>query len=98
MWGTTLKKIERRYAELRPGLLLSFLARFGGGVVQEELFRLASLSMSTAAQEMYNETAELPEWLAKILAANGREWDNFYYRQSRDVLVRYSLLQRTQGD
>jgi NB-ARC domain len=98
VWDTTLEKIERRYANLRPGLLLAFLARFSDGVVQDELFRLASLSISSVTREMYDETAELPEWLAKVLAFDGKEWDDFCYRQGRKVLIRYNLLQRTQGD
>ncbi|KAL9026743.1 MAG: hypothetical protein Q9196_004638 [Gyalolechia fulgens] len=98
VWDTTLEKIERRYTDLRPGGLLAFLARFSDGVVQDELFRLASLSISSVSREMYDETAELPEWLAKVLAFDGNEWDDFHYRQGRNVLIRYNLLQRTQGD
>ncbi|KAL8909884.1 MAG: hypothetical protein Q9171_004797 [Xanthocarpia ochracea] len=98
VWDTTLEKIERRYADLRPGWLLAFLARFSDGVVQDELFRLASLSISSVTREMYDETAEFPEWLAKVLAFDGKEWDDFCYRQGRNVLIRYNLLQRTQGD
>ncbi|KAL8724128.1 MAG: hypothetical protein Q9166_008115, partial [cf. Caloplaca sp. 2 TL-2023] len=98
VWDTTLEKIERRHADLRPGLLLAFLARFSNGVVQDELFRLASLSISSVTREMYDETAELPEWLAKVLAFDGKEWDDFCYRQGRNVLIRYNLLEQTQGD
>ncbi len=97
-WDTTLEKIERRHADLRPGLLLAFLARFSDGVVQDELFRLASLRISSVTWQIYDDTIELPEWLAKILASKGNEWDDFYYRQGRNVLIRYNLLQRTQGD
>ncbi|KAI4087290.1 MAG: hypothetical protein L6R37_008337 [Teloschistes peruensis] len=98
VWDTTLEKIERRHADLRPGCLLAFLARFSDGVVQDELFRLASLSISSVTREMYDETVELPEWLTKVLAFDGKEWDDFCYRQGRNVLIRYNLLQRTQGD
>ncbi|KAF2003883.1 hypothetical protein P154DRAFT_519784 [Amniculicola lignicola CBS 123094] len=98
VWDTTLKKIEERYAGVRPGLLLALLARFRGGIVQDEVFRLASLSISTIVSKLYDGVAELPEWLNKALASDGGEWDDFYCRQSRDVLIRYSLLQRTQGD
>ncbi|KAL9579751.1 MAG: hypothetical protein Q9203_006566, partial [Teloschistes exilis] len=98
VWDTTLEKIERRHADLRPRWLLAFLARFSDGVVQDELFRLASLSISSVTREIYDETAELPQWLAKVLALDGKEWDDFYYRQGRNVLIRYNLLQRTQED
>ncbi|KAF2730806.1 hypothetical protein EJ04DRAFT_526653 [Polyplosphaeria fusca] len=97
VWDTTIKKTEQRHADLRPDLLLAFLARFGGGGVQEELLRLASLGISVTARKVCDGITELPEWLAKALTSNG-EWEDFYYRQSRDILVRYSLLQQTRGD
>ncbi|KAH7130102.1 hypothetical protein B0J11DRAFT_244108 [Dendryphion nanum] len=97
VWDTTLERIEQRHGDLRPGLLLAFLARFRGGVVQDELLRRASLSLSAVAQEMYGRTVELPNWLAKILKSNEKEWDNFHYQQGCDVLVQYSLLQRLSG-
>ena len=76
VWDTTLEKIERHHADWRPGWLLAFLARFSDGVVQDELFRLASLRISSVTQEMYDETAELPEsheWLAKVLEFDGEK-------------------------
>ncbi|KAF1922859.1 uncharacterized protein M421DRAFT_338260 [Didymella exigua CBS 183.55] len=97
VWSTTLKRIEQNHADLRPDLLLAFLARFRSGVVQDELLRLASLSLSTVAQKMYGGTAELPNWLAKILELDEKGWVDFHYRQGCDVLVQYSLLQRTPG-
>jgi tetratricopeptide (TPR) repeat protein len=97
VWSTTIKRIEERHASLRPGLLLAFLARFRGDVVLDELLRLASLGLSTAAEGLYGDTARLPEWLANILKTDGKDWIDFYYRQGCDVLVRYSLLQRTTG-
>ena len=97
VWDTTLEKIEKRHADLRPGLLLAFLARFSGGVVQDELFRLASLAISMVGEKLYDGAVELPGWLARALTADGGEWDSYYYRQSRDLLVRYSLLQRVEG-
>ncbi|KAL8759342.1 MAG: hypothetical protein Q9184_003647 [Pyrenodesmia sp. 2 TL-2023] len=75
VWDMTLEKIERHHVDLRPGWLLAFLARFSDGVVQDELFRLASPSISSVTREMYDETAELPEWLAKLLAFDGKEWN-----------------------
>ncbi|KAI4276581.1 MAG: hypothetical protein L6R38_005626 [Xanthoria sp. 2 TBL-2021] len=101
VWDTTLEKIERHHADWRPGWLLAFLARFSDGVVQDELFRLASLRISSVTREMYDETAELPEWhewLAKVLEFDGEKWHDFFYRQGRKVLIRYNLLQQSQGD
>lgn len=97
VWSTTLTRIEQRHTGLRPGFLLAFLARFHSDGVQEELLRLASLGLSTVTQELYGGTAELPNWLANILKSDGKDWVDFYYRQGCEVLVRYSLLQRTTG-
>jgi tetratricopeptide (TPR) repeat protein len=98
VWDTTLRKIESRYADVRPGLLLAFLARFNGGIIQDELFRLASLSISVIEQEMHQGTGELPDWLKTLSKADGQEWDSFYYRKAVEPLVRYSLLQRADGE
>jgi NB-ARC domain len=98
VWDTTLEKIESRHADVRPGLLLAFLARFKGGIIQDELFRLASLSISAIDQEVHHGTQELPNWLTRLVKADGQEWDSFYYRKSIEPLVRYSLLQRADGE
>jgi hypothetical protein len=100
VWDTTLTRLETRFPQLRPGLLLAFLARFGA-TVQDEVLRLASIDFELMREGLYPhpEAAPLPEWLHKALATTGKEriWDDFYYRQSRDILVRYNLLQRVEG-
>jgi hypothetical protein len=93
-----LEKIEQRYAEIRPGLLLAFLARFKGGFVQDEVFRLASLSFATIRQEIFTEKEELPTWLQKLIVVEENEWDRFEYRETLDPLVRYNLLKREEGE
>ncbi|KAJ5123879.1 uncharacterized protein N7515_007704 [Penicillium bovifimosum] len=55
VWDTTLEKIETQYPRLQPGLLLTFLACFQGNIVQDEMFRLASLGMSTVVNELGEE-------------------------------------------
>jgi tetratricopeptide (TPR) repeat protein len=103
VWDTTLTRIEETSPDLRPGLLLAFLARFDGAVIQDEVLRLASIEMNRVHEVLYPDpsTAPLPGWLTKALAlaTTGKEcaWDDFYYRKSRDILVRYNLLQRVQG-
>jgi hypothetical protein len=52
VWDTTLEKIEREYPQWQPGLLLKFLAYFQGTIVQDEMFRLASLGISTVVDEL----------------------------------------------
>ncbi|KAF2704007.1 hypothetical protein K504DRAFT_451211 [Pleomassaria siparia CBS 279.74] len=97
VWNTTLERIETRYANLRPGSVLAFLARFQGVVVQDELLRLASLGMSTVLKELYDTAVELPCWLDKALTVEEQQWDQYCYRESRRILVRYGLLQRIEG-
>ena len=98
VWDTTLKKITREHSRLQPELLLTFLAQFKGSVVQDEMFRLASLGMAEVDDAMGDEADEgLPADLRQFLPLNGGNWDSFQYRQSRDVLVRYGLLQRVDG-
>ncbi|PSN58820.1 hypothetical protein BS50DRAFT_344740, partial [Corynespora cassiicola Philippines] len=97
VWNTTLERIERTGKDRRPGMLLAFLARFRSGAVEDEVFRLASLALAAADQEVRDEEAELPPWISILLASDKNGWDDFYYRQTCDILVRYSLIQRKQG-
>ena len=98
VWDTTLEKIEKRYSKLRPDLVLAFLARFRGVVVQDELFRMASLIIPKVCEELYGRAVELPSWLNKALTTEDGEWDDYCYQESKKILVRYSLLQRTEGE
>jgi tetratricopeptide (TPR) repeat protein len=97
VWDTTLEMIETRFAHLQPGLVLAFLARFRGVIVQDELLRLASLGMSRICEALYDGAVELPSWLNKALTVENGEWDDYFYRETRRVLVKYSLLQRVDG-
>ncbi|OCK76289.1 TPR-like protein [Lepidopterella palustris CBS 459.81] len=98
VWDTTLETIERRYPEVRPGRLLAFLAHFSRGVVYDELFRLASLGFLAVHRELCRETQDLPHWLKEFIRLDQREWDSFSYREALKPLVRYSLLQRVNGE
>jgi DNA polymerase III delta prime subunit len=103
VWDTTIEKInalqrlEDSSLELPARSLLPLLARFRGAVVQDELFRLASPEMSKTCNELGVEVVELPSWLRNALAVNRKDWDDFCYERTRDRLVRYRLLQRTEG-
>ncbi|KAK4033241.1 hypothetical protein C8A01DRAFT_50136 [Parachaetomium inaequale] len=94
VWDTTLDKITKKYSNLKPDVLLTFLAHFKGSIVQDELFRLASLGMAAVDAELDDAASEgIPADLRQYVPVDDRdEWDSFRYRQSRDVLVRYSLL------
>ncbi|RYP91980.1 hypothetical protein DL770_001901 [Monosporascus sp. CRB-9-2] len=97
-WDTTLERIQHRHAKHQPDLFLGFLSRVLGRVIQEELFSLASLGIHLVNKELFNEDTWLPDWLAQLLTTNGQKWDSFYYRQSRDILARYNLMQRVDGE
>ncbi|CAG8067062.1 unnamed protein product [Penicillium nalgiovense] len=95
VWDTTLEKIEMEYTQLQPGLLLTFLAHFQGTIVQDEMFRLASLGMSAVVDE-FGEGVSTE--VRMFLPETEGKWDNFTYRHSIDVLARYSLIQRVHGE
>ncbi|KAJ5144053.1 uncharacterized protein N7515_002840 [Penicillium bovifimosum] len=95
VWDTTLDKIEREYSHLQPGLLLTLLACFQGNIVQDEMFRLASLGMSTVVKELGEGDCT---GLRMFIPESEGKWDNFIYRHSIDVLVRYGLIQLVHGD
>lgn len=97
VWDTTLEKLENDYAHLQPILLLSFLARFKGSIIQDEMFRLASLGMAAVDRQLGEEEG-LSSDTRQFLQLSGTKWDSFLYRQSRDVLLRYSLVQRVEGE
>jgi tetratricopeptide (TPR) repeat protein len=98
VWDTTLEKITKEHAGLQPEMLLTFLAQFKGSIVQDEIFRLASLGMAVVDTELEDEEIEgMPAELRQYSLLDRGEWDSFQYRQSRDVLIRYSLLQRVEG-
>jgi tetratricopeptide (TPR) repeat protein len=94
VWDTTLRKIEREYTQWHPGLLLTFLANFHGNIVQNEMFRLASHGMFAVNHELGEENFTE---LQTFIRTTESEWDDFKYRKSVDVLVRYSLIQRVHG-
>jgi tetratricopeptide (TPR) repeat protein len=98
VWDTALEKIEQRYADARPGLLLAFLARFKGGFIQDELFRLASFGFAAVKRKIFVEQGGFPDWLKKLMAVEGEEWDRFRYREALKPLVRYNLLKREEGE
>ena len=96
VWDTTLEKIEGKYPEVRSGL--AFLAYFSHGIIQDELFRLVSLGSSVFDREPGQRDRDCPDWLKQLIKLDGQEWDSFYYRKLLEPLVRYSLVQRVDGE
>ncbi|KAI4154247.1 MAG: hypothetical protein LQ340_001792 [Diploschistes diacapsis] len=95
VWDTTLSRIKASHPE--SSMFLGLIARFRGGVVQEELFRLASHGIALIKDEFLNDK-ELPLWFVELLAIQGREWEGFYYRNFCTIFFRYNLLQRVDGE
>ncbi|KAI2618459.1 hypothetical protein GGR54DRAFT_156526 [Hypoxylon sp. NC1633] len=95
VWDKTLQKITEDYPSLQPGLLLTFLAHFKGNIIQDEIFRLAAVGSDFLEDELFE---KLPTELWGLLTAENGKWDSFQYRQNWGPLVRYSLLQRVDGD
>ena len=98
VWDKTLDRIQDLEPKARPDLLLVFFARFRGSIVQDELLRLASLGLSILKERFGEENEFLPAWIEAWIELNEDQWDSFYYRTARDLLIRYSLLQRADGE
>ncbi|KAK2591961.1 hypothetical protein QQS21_010333 [Conoideocrella luteorostrata] len=97
VWNTTFEKLEKDYARFLPTVLLAFLATFKGHIIQDEIFRLASLGVAKVDRELEEEKL-LPSDIRQFLRVSSAGWDDFLYRQSRDLLVRYNLVQRVERD
>ncbi|RYP41795.1 hypothetical protein DL767_000811 [Monosporascus sp. MG133] len=93
VWDTTLQRITKD--TVQPRLLLRFLAQFKGAIIQDEMFGLAALGTPLLDDGLADEIS-IELW--RFLPVNGGKWDSFLYRQCRDLLVRYGLLQRVEGD
>ena len=98
VWETTIIHIEALYkhTNLRPALLLTFLAHFHRDTVEEDLFRLAHDGIQSARYDTCSPTLELPDWLNQLIG-EGEEWDKFYYQETLKPLLRYGLLHITRG-
>jgi CO dehydrogenase nickel-insertion accessory protein CooC1 len=98
VWNATFEKLEKDHARFLPTVLLAFLARFRGNIIQDEVFHLASLGMVEVDRKFQKEEQRLPSDIRNFLRRDDIGWDNFFYRRSRELLVRYSLAQRVGGD
>lgn len=95
VWDKTLDRIQDLDRKCRPDLLLTFLSHFRGSIVQDELFRLASIGLSKIQSNFSRETDSFPAWLKAWTELKEDQWDDFCYRKARNLLVRYSLIQRS---
>ena len=97
VWDKSLNRIQdldpgRKY---RPDVLLAFLSYFRGSIVQDQLFRLASLGFPLIQDYFCEEVESLPAWLKAWTELKEDQWDDYHYRKACDLLVRYSLIQRS---
>ncbi|KAK1976078.1 hypothetical protein LZ30DRAFT_806571 [Colletotrichum cereale] len=98
VWDATLEKIRKEHTSVRPDFLLTLLAHFKGNIVQEEMFRLASLSFAGFLLDTNSQNTGMALELQQLLLVKNGQWDSFYYRRGRDVLLRYNLLQQVEGN
>ncbi|KAE9566704.1 hypothetical protein CGMCC3_g17153 [Colletotrichum fructicola] len=98
VWDATIERISKENTETRPDLLLTFIAQFKGSIVEEEMFRLASLGMAEVNTTLSKESVDGAQYeLQQFLSSTDKGWDDFKYRQAREALVRYNLLQKVEG-
>jgi tetratricopeptide (TPR) repeat protein len=93
-WETSLaslREVEDRHSDTYPVQLLSFVTLLDRANVQAELFRLASLELEDACNRL---DVEVPPWMQVLLLSRGKdnEWDDFSYRASVKLLLRYGLV------
>jgi hypothetical protein len=92
-WETSLaslKEVEDRQPDIYPVQLLSFVALLDRANVQDELFRLASLGLEDACNRL---NAKVPPWMQGLLGRGKDDvWDDFLYRASVKLLLRYGLV------
>jgi len=92
-WDTSLsslRKIEDSQSDIYPIQLLSFATMLDRANVQDELFRLASVGLEEASHQL---DIRLPGWMQGLLGrGDDNTWDDFSYRASVKLLVRYGLV------
>jgi tetratricopeptide (TPR) repeat protein len=92
-WETSLaslRKVEDSQPDIYPIQLLSFATMLDRANVQDELFRLASVGLEEACGRLVVKT---PGWMQGLLGrGDDDKWDDFSYRASIKLLVRYGLV------
>jgi len=58
---------------VRLNFLLAFLTSFKNGLIQDELFRLASIGVSTFDSELRQGDYKLPDWPRKFIMLDGQD-------------------------
>lgn len=97
VWNTALHNIDSYVYDPKPSFLLAFLAHFRGSIVQDNIFRFASLELHHKPNEPGREVS-LPPELQILFTVKNEEWKSFYYKRAIDTLARYHLLERVDGE
>ncbi|KAK4900523.1 hypothetical protein LTR27_002239 [Elasticomyces elasticus] len=91
VWENSLASLcdtEAAPGDLYPVQLLAFLTCFNRSNIQDELFQLASY----ASVKQSGLFSTLPTWLRNLLlGGDDQEWDDFYYRETLEQLLRFGL-------
>ncbi|KAE8149842.1 hypothetical protein BDV25DRAFT_130058 [Aspergillus avenaceus] len=90
--GYDKTRIEEKHPNRHAKSLLIFLSHFASGIIQNELFRLASLGLPSVKQSILAEDEEFPSWFKLLLTVDGERWDDFHFRRARGLLISYGLL------
>ncbi|EXJ63309.1 uncharacterized protein A1O5_11630 [Cladophialophora psammophila CBS 110553] len=97
VWDTSLAAIEKQVPQSHANQMLTFLAQFDRGQMEEEMFRLASGGWRDIISQVRFSDNGMPDWLQQMINHdNGR--DDFYYRQATQPLMRYGLLRQSGGE
>jgi tetratricopeptide (TPR) repeat protein len=92
-WETSLSSLraeEESQLGHYPLQLLAFLTLLDRSNVQDELFRLASLGLDEACDQL---NTNVPSWLRTLLRKNdSNEWNSYVYRKTIATLLRYGLV------
>lgn len=92
VWNTSFRIIDdHSVSGVKPSFLLAFLAHFKGSIIQDRLFRQASLEQHQRPTELWQNVFSNSS-LASIFTVRNGEWKSFYYEQTIKTLARYHLV------
>ena len=98
IWETTLSSLRSHtstHTLSYPIELISFMTLLDRANIQDELFCLASLGIHEACRQLHY---VLPAWMDALLAkTQDGKWNNYYYRATRKLLLRYGLVKVVSG-
>ena len=98
VWETTLLSLRSHtssHTRIYPIELMSFLTFLDRANIQDDLFDLASLGIDESCRQLHY---SIPDWMEALLTKgqDGR-WNNYSYRATKDLLLRYGLVKVVRG-